>query len=698
MSEIDLKLQPKLRTPSWVIDVENASVPWCNQSARELLGASLIAIKNGQRSIDPHLQKRLQNYLAKYEDGDPLPFNWRFKTPEGKVYHCLGSVIALGCERKGIAVEAHAQQRSSNAPLLLESNSQQERIGHSDQASNGSFSTDSVPNLDNNGFQFDCLAVAKFDLQGKKTHSSALFDKTFRHIESIKDLFAVDSSAKSFLQILQNKFSISQEVRLIGQQGIRWYQVEKSQHKHDGLVQLLFIDIQAARDYETNVFKLKNYDTLTNLPNRYFLYKQLETLIHTSSERVRQFGVLYIDLDGFKVVNDSFGHRVGDELLMQVAERIKDCIPSKSTLYRLGGDEFVIVLEHIKDVGELERLAKSVMHSASIAYPVAEMEMLVTASIGIAAYPLHASNEDTLLQHADAAMYKAKSGGHNTYRIYHESMSDNLTAQLTLGGGLRKAIEEEQFELFYQPKIRLCDGFTVGAEALLRWVHPEMGMIPPDQFIPLAEENGLILPIGEWVIREACRQLKAWREMGYPDISLSVNLSGRQFMQTNLVDMVRKVLQETGVNPKQLELELTESMLMADANETISKLHAFRELGLSLSIDDFGTGYSSLAYLKKFPIQSLKIDRSFVRDLGFNSDDDAIVKATIAMANSLNLKVIAEGVENMSQVDVLNSYHCEEVQGFLYAKPMCGNDFTLYMDNHSLSKSIDFSTSTQPIH
>jgi len=321
------------------------------------------------------------------------------------------------------------------------------------------------------------------------------------------------------------------------------------------------------------------------------------------------------------------------------------------------------------------------MQNASNTYPVAKMEMMITASIGIASYPQHADNVDNLLKNADAAMYRAKSMGHNMCFVYQNSMADNIDAYLTLGGGLRKGIEEEQFILHYQPKMALPDEKVVGAEALIRWVHPELGMISPDQFIPLAEESGLILPLGEWVIRRACRQLQEWRKAGYPDIKLSVNLSSRQFMQADLVDMVERVLEETGVDSKYFELELTESMLMVDAQQSIEKLHSFRKLGLTLSIDDFGTGYSSLAYLKKFPIQTLKIDRSFIHDLGLDSDNDAIVKATIAMANSLNLKVIAEGVENRAQVDVLNKYHCQEVQGYLFSKPLNSDDFLAFLES-----------------
>ena len=657
MTDLSTLLNRKMPLAAWIIDIEQSSVPWCNEAAEALLMDSLSDIKSGQRVIGSELKDRLSLYIEALEVGDNLPFKWPFVAKDGSQYNVQGSVISLGGARKGLSVEAHPV----SSPRVSTESSRSGLLS-----------------------QFTTLSFAVFEQSGTHLESSVRFTEQFGDIEHVRDLFAVSGAANSFIRRLAQRESLSQEIRLSTKNGVRWHKIEVSHQPTTDVVYLLTHDIQEERDHEVALYRLNNYDGLTHLPNRNLLYQQLESALVNARKRHRQFGLLYLDLDGFKVINDNFGHRVGDELIQRVAERIKGSIPSAACLYRLGGDEFVVVLENTNTVEELESIAQQIMQNASNTYPVAKMEMMITASIGIASYPQHADDVDNLLKNADAAMYRAKSMGHNMYCVYEDHMADNINAHLTLGGGLRRAIEEEQFILHYQPKIRLPDEAVVGAEALIRWVHPELGMISPDQFIPLAEESGLILPLGEWVIRRACRQLQEWREVGLEPIKLSVNLSSRQFMQADLVDMVRRALEETGVDPEYLELELTESMLMADAQQSIEKLHSFRKLGLTLSIDDFGTGYSSLAYLKRFPIQTLKIDKSFIQDLGKGCDNDAIVKATIAMANGLNLKVIAEGVEERTQVDALNGYDCQEVQGYLFSKPLSNDDFLIYLKNHNV--------------
>ncbi|RCX07709.1 putative bifunctional diguanylate cyclase/phosphodiesterase [Marinomonas foliarum] len=673
MTDLSMLVHAKMPLAAWIIDIEQSSVPWCNDAAEALLADSLNDIKSGQRLIGDALQKRLSLYIEALELGEELPFKWPYVSKDGARYKVIGSVISLGNGRRGLSVEAHPDLSHVSLPTPT-----------SITASITSSTLPRAPESSGLLTQFRTLSFAAFNPKGEMIEASECFIGVFGDIQYIRDLFAVSGAANSFIQRLERLECLSQEIRLSSKQGVRWYKVEVSYHHLNNNVYLLTHDIQEERDHEVALYRLNNYDSLTLLPNRNLLYQQLESALVNARKREREFGLLYIDLDSFKVINDNFGHRVGDELIQRVAERIKTCIPPRACLYRLGGDEFVVVLENTTGIEELQNIAESIMQNASNTYLVAKMEMMITASIGIASYPQHADDIDNLLKNADAAMYRAKSTGHNMYFVYENNMAENIDAHLTLGGGLRKAIEEEQFVLHYQPKIRLCDEEVVGAEALIRWVHPELGMISPDQFIPLAEESGLILPLGEWVIRRACRQLKEWRESGVAPIKMSVNLSSRQFMQADLVDMVERVLQETGVEPEYFELELTESMLMADAQQSIDKLHGFRKLGLTLSIDDFGTGYSSLAYLKKFPIQTLKIDRSFINDLGLDSDNDAIVKATIAMAKSLNLKVIAEGVETRSQFDLLDGYGCQEVQGYLFSKPLCGEDFLRYMSSQNV--------------
>ncbi|MGO3407178.1 putative bifunctional diguanylate cyclase/phosphodiesterase [Marinomonas sp.] len=660
-------LSPKISQSTWVVDIERASISWSNKEAKWLFSHFFNGDDLSLFSIDESLLLRLQNFAKSQSDGASLQFIWPCSDTGQERVNCIGTLISLGGNHKGVSVKVQSLAVNDTAVV--------------DRVSGMTCSSFDMVQC------FNTLPMAVFDGKGVSVEMNDSFSSRFGRVEKIEELFVVSSAAHSMIDMLSNKSLLTQEIRLSTLRGVRWHQIEVCYQASSDRVFFLAHDIQEEKDHEIVLYKLNNYDPLTQLPNRNLLYSQLERALVNARKRGLKFGVLSLDLDGFKVVNDTFSHRVGDELIQQVAERIKSTIPQSACLYRLGGDEFVIVQEHATGMEELTAIADTVIKHSIKPYPVSKMEMMITASIGITCYPEHGESIDNLLKNADAAMYRAKSISHNSYCIYDAAMADTIRAHLTLGGGLRKAIEEEQFELFYQPKIRLSDKATVGAEALIRWMHPELGIISPDQFIPLAEESGLILPLGEWVIRRACYQLKEWREQGYPPISLSVNLSGRQFMQSDLVEMVSQILEETGVDSRYLELELTESMLMADAQQTVEKLHAFRALGLTLSIDDFGTGYSSLAYLKKFPIQTLKIDRSFVNDLGFNNDDDAIVKATIAMANSLNLKVIAEGVENHSQVEVLNGYNCEEVQGYFFARPMNNSDFSVYMDSHLMGQT-----------
>ncbi|CUB02195.1 putative bifunctional diguanylate cyclase/phosphodiesterase [Marinomonas fungiae] len=660
MTDIVEFLVPSPKKAAWVIDVAQGTVSWSNAIAKQRFGEALGICREGLTYIHSDLKEDLSRFLGQSEHSALLCFHWLIRDVHDELYRCTATVISLGEAHPGFSVEAYPcpPNISQKVPRTYGNKTIPERL--------------------------NSLILMSFAKCGENCFLSSRAKTLFPELRNIRELFAVQSAAQYFIDRVQREKEFHQEIRLSTAEGIRWFQLEAHENPDNGNMDVYAQDIQELRDYEVQLYRLQNYDALTHLPNRNLLYQQLEIAKATADKRERMFGVMYLDLDGFKVVNDTFGHRIGDQLLQEVANRIKTTIPSRSFLYRLGGDEFVVVTEHVQDIVELEDIANLINETGVKPYPVSDMEMLITTSIGIACYPVHGTDIDTLLKNADAAMYRSKANTHNGYRVYEDAMSEGFSAYLTLGGGLRKAIEEGQFELFYQPKVRSSDEQTVGAEALIRWHHPDWGMITPDKFIPIAEESGLILPLGEWVIRRACEQLKLWQEQGLTPINLSVNLSGRQFLQPNLVEVVQQILQETGIDPKYLELELTESMLMSDVNGTIKKLHGFREMGVSLSIDDFGTGYSSLAYLKKFPIQALKIDRSFIQDLGADGEDDAIVKATIAMAQSLNLKVIAEGVESRQQMNLLTGYQCQEVQGYLFAKPMSTLDFETYLKKYQL--------------
>jgi diguanylate cyclase (GGDEF)-like protein/PAS domain S-box-containing protein len=445
------------------------------------------------------------------------------------------------------------------------------------------------------------------------------------------------------------------------------------EHAADGRPELLvgtLFDVTERTRAEQEIHHLANYDLLTGLPNRNLLHDRLQqAIVQTGRLLDTSVGVLFLDLDRFKGVNDSLGHRAGDQLLRTVAERLRVCVRESDTLARVGGDEFVVILSVVSDEDGISSAANKILAIISEPFVIEGQELYLTASIGVAVYPTDGSDVQTLLKHADLAMYQAKDMDRNNFQFFSSDLNVRVMERMVLESSLRRALERDEFKLFYQPQIDVVSGCLVGFEALLRWYHPELGMISPDKFIPLAEETGLILSIGEWVIRTACRQGKAWQDAGLRPIRVAVNLSGRQF-RMKLDQAVAAILLETGFDACWLELELTESILMRNASENMELLRSLAAMGCSLSIDDFGTGYSSLSYLKHFPLGRLKIDRSFVRDIISNPDDRAIAKIIIDMAYTLKMDVTAEGVEEREQLELLKGYGCREMQGFLFSKPV----------------------------
>ena len=381
--------------------------------------------------------------------------------------------------------------------------------------------------------------------------------------------------------------------------------------------------------------------------------------------------VLFLDLDRFKDINDSLGHATGDRILRAVAERLQQAVGHDQTVARLAGDEFTVILADLAAPEDAERVAREIIMAFEAPLLSQEgQEVSVSPSIGISVYPDHAQVPTELLKRADAAMYQAKAAGRRTYMRYDDSMEATIRRRATLAGALHKALDRGELRVVYQPRQSLATSRITGAEALLRWSSPEHGEIVPAEFIPLAEENGMILEIGEWVLREACLALQRWRQHGLDGLTISVNMSVLQLLRGDFAGVVRRVLDDTGVPPQALELELTESVLMANAAQTAEKLHAFRELGVSLAIDDFGTGYSSLAYLKRLPITTIKIDQTFIADLGHEPEGAAITTTVVAMAHGLGLNVVAEGVENQVQADFLALHHCDEIQGYWVSRPL----------------------------
>jgi diguanylate cyclase (GGDEF)-like protein len=424
---------------------------------------------------------------------------------------------------------------------------------------------------------------------------------------------------------------------------------------------------------------LAHHDTLTGLPNRVLVQDRFVQAKSRADRDGTKLALLFLDLDGFKTINDSLGHGVGDALLRQIAERLGGCVRDSDTISRLGGDEFLVLLSGIASADDTGPVLLKVLERLHEPVRVEARELSTSVSIGVSIYPDDGRDFDTLLKKADMAMYRAKDAGRNTYRYFDEQMNVEAVEQLALRSDLRHALERSEFVLHYQPQIELATGRVVGAEALVRWNHPERGMVMPMRFIPAAEESGLIIPLGAWVMHEACRQAAAWRRAGLPPLVMAVNLSAVQFRRGDVEQTVLAVLEAAGLPPEWLELELTESILIHESEGALATVRRLKQQGVRFSIDDFGTGYSSLSYLKRFEIDKLKIDRSFVRDLAVDPDDAAIVRAIIQMARSLGLSTIAEGVETDEMLSRLRAFGCDEAQGYYFARPMPVQDFERYL-------------------
>ncbi len=510
------------------------------------------------------------------------------------------------------------------------------------------------------------------------------FDSPEELIDSLRDigsqLYVEKNRREEFMHIMKARGSVTGfesqvyrkngDVIWISENARAVFSEDGTPAGYEGTVE----DITERRLYQVRIEHQANDDTLTGLANRSLLQDRLQQALLTAASSGRRIAVAFVDLDRFKFINDSLGHHVGDELLKSVAARLESCVRECDTVARLGGDEFVLLINGHTGPEYVRQLMDRMLATVAQPWVIEQGEFLVSCSIGVALHPEDGQEALTLLKHADSAMYRAKDSGRNNFQFFTRELNALMTEQLELETHLRRALERNQFVLRYQPRVNLATGQLVGAEALLRWRIPQRGTVAPRRFIGLAEETGLIVPIGKWVLQSACAQNKAWQDEGLPPIVVSVNVSPRQFRQESLVQTVAEALRSTGLEPRFLELELTESMVMDDAPQLVAMLDELKDLGVKIAVDDFGTGYSSLSYLKRFPVDRLMVDRSFVEHMTTEADDATIVRAIIALGHNLGLKVVAEGVETQQQARALRAYQCDEAQGFLFARAVSARD------------------------
>jgi diguanylate cyclase (GGDEF)-like protein/PAS domain S-box-containing protein len=438
---------------------------------------------------------------------------------------------------------------------------------------------------------------------------------------------------------------------------------------------IVFRDVSVARKMALEITYSAQHDFLTELPNRILLNDRVTQAIVLASRRSKRVAVLFLDVDGFKHINDSLGHSIGDKLLQSISRRLVECARGSDTVSRQGGDEFVVLLSEVEHAEDAALAARRMLAAVAEPHTIDEHELHVSASIGVSVYPDDGLNVETLIKNADTAMYQAKENGHQSYKFFKPAMNVRAVERQSIEESLRKALERNEFEVHYQPKVRLRTGEITGAEALIRWAHPTRGLVPPAKFIPVAEDCGLIVPIGNWVLYEACRQARIWRAAGLPPVTMAVNVSAIEFRNDGFLEGVFAALHDTGLDPSMLEIEVTESALMNRVESTESILKALRASGVQVAIDDFGTGYSSLSYLRKFPIDALKIDQSFVRQIAVGPDDTKIVTAVIRMGQSLGLRIIAEGVETEQELSFLRDHKCDEAQGYYFSRAVVAPEF-----------------------
>jgi diguanylate cyclase len=654
----------RLTTPVWVFDIDRSRVLWANKAALEVWQAStLTELTNRDLAKDMSISvaKRLKQYQEDFEkQGAAFAELWTlYPKGEPKTLRVIYSGIRLQDGRMAMFCEGLAHH--SETPETLRS---AEALLHANVM---------ISLYDKPGRPLYRNPAARADVGGDATLLAARFVDEKDH------------------QRIQHSLNRRGEARLVARvraaAGVRWHEITARECRDavTGSPAILIseVDVSDLKQTEEKAHFLAYHDVLTGLRNRAFVQREFQVILDAARVRGESVGLLFIDIDRFKNINDSLGHAIGDELLIEVARRLHDSVGESDVVARSGGDEFLVLLRTECDRERLNAIAGRIRDELSRKVLVNARDLRITVSIGISVFPDDGANLDTLMKSADLALYQAKDTGRNCHRYFLPAMRDHAETRLETESSLRRALEQGEFELYYQPRVSIANNHIVGAEALLRWRHREKGLVGPNQFISICEETGLIEPIGAWVLETAARQQRIWQDNGYP-IGVSVNLSPRQFRHEGLLTLIRQIAAQTRCNPALMELELTESMIMGDDDKVAESLQVLHDLGFSISIDDFGTGYSNLAYIQRYPVSCLKIDRSFVSDLRTNS---AITELIISMCQLIKAKIVAEGVETEEQLAWLKNKKCHEYQGYLFSRPVPLDQFDILLAGMSSDRT-----------
>lgn len=687
--------------PMWIYDMETLKFLSVNQAAINHYGyseAEFLAMQITDIRPPEDIPKLLQT-ISQVSIGFSVPEVWRHRKKDGTQI----------C----VEVSAHTFIYNDRNCELILINDVTQKIQSEEALKKAEAKYRSI-------FENAIEGISQSSLDGKFLIANPMLAKIYGY-ESPDDLIAnvtdiqhqiyVDPQCRdTLIQLLKEQGDVKQfESQAYRKDGSIIWTSENVHAVCDSSGNMLYFegtveDITESKRAKAEIEHLAFHDSLTGLPNRVLFRTHLAMALHKAGERLEQYfaknantfddvslekkdtaflktlppllAVMFLDLDRFKLVNDTMGHAAGDRLLVEVAKRLTDCMIGDTFLARMGGDEFMIFVPELQSVESIHQFARQILQSFESPFFVEEMALYIGTSIGVSLYPSDGMNEETLMQNADTAMFRAKERGRNHYQLYNHAIGAKVKEYVAIENGIRQALERSEFQVFYQPQINLVTGEIDCMEALVRWLHPELGWVPPNQFIPAAEEHGLIVRLGELVLRTACQQNRAWQKQGLPPIRIAVNFSAKQFQVTDLCEQILQILKEVDLDPQYLEIEITESLVMQDQETTITMLKRLKEYGMSISIDDFGTGYSSLSYLRLLPVSKVKIDASFIRDTPDNQDDAAITSAIIAMAHNLNLRAIAEGVERKEQLEFLRSHNCDAVQGYLFSRPVPWQDAT----------------------